>query len=64
MRRVFSGRAVRKDAAYQCCWLVRFPDESVIDSYREHPDHKQFADTLFRPIAGDRISIDYEAVET
>lgn len=63
VRRVFTGQSVRQDAAYRYCWLVRFSDETVIDSYRDHPDHVAFADTLFRPIAGDRISIDYEAVE-
>ncbi|MCU7906481.1 MAG: Dabb family protein [Candidatus Thiodiazotropha sp. (ex Epidulcina cf. delphinae)] len=45
------------------CRLVRFSDEAVIDSYREHQDHLAFADRLFRPIARDRISIDYESVE-
>ncbi|MCU7936188.1 MAG: class II fructose-bisphosphate aldolase [Candidatus Thiodiazotropha sp. (ex Dulcina madagascariensis)] len=63
VRRIFTGRSVRQDAAYQYCWLVRFSDETVIDSYRDHPDHLAFADTRFRPIAGDRISIDYEEVE-
>ena len=42
---------------------MRFYHPVVIDSYRENPDHIAFADDLFRPIAGDRISIDYRAVE-
>lgn len=63
VRRVFTGRAVREDARYRYCWLVRFADQAVIDSYREHPDHRRFADTLFRPLAGDRISIDFENTE-
>lgn len=63
VRRVFTGRAVQGKAGYRYCWLVRFSGEAVIDSYREHPDHKHFADTLFRPVAGDRISIDYESIE-
>ncbi|HEB98599.1 MAG TPA: fructose-bisphosphate aldolase, partial [Thiotrichales bacterium] len=41
------------------CWLIRFVHPAVIDSYREHPEHLRFADELFRPVAGDRISIDY-----
>ena len=63
VRRVFTGRAVQDKAGYRYCWLVRFAGEPVIDSYRDHPDHKHFADTLFRPVAGDRISIDYESIE-
>ncbi|MEW5755299.1 MAG: class II fructose-bisphosphate aldolase [Pseudomonadota bacterium] len=63
VRRVFTGEAVRRDAAYQYCWLVRFANESVIASYRDHPDHVDFANTRFRPVAGNRISIDYEEIE-
>ena len=57
--RAETGSAVKEDADYRHCWLVRFTDAAVIDSYREHPDHKHFADTRFRPVAGGRISIDY-----
>ena len=60
VREVFTGEAVKQDAKYRFCWLVRFVHKAVIDSYREHPDHVRFADTLFRPYAGDRISIDYQ----
>jgi len=40
-----------------------FASSEVIPSYREHPSHKRFADEEFRPYAGDRISIDYIAVQ-
>jgi fructose-bisphosphate aldolase class II len=59
VREVFTGEAVKRDAAYRYSWLVRFASREVIDSYREHPDHKAFADKLFRPHAGGRISSDY-----
>ena len=59
VREVFTGEAVQDDAKYRHTWLVRFCHPAVIDSYREHPDHVTFADTLFRPMAGERISIDY-----
>jgi len=59
VRRVLTGEAVRDDARYRYAWLVRFASAAVIDSYREHPTHKAFADDLFRPRAGDRVSIDY-----
>ena len=56
---VFTGHAVQEDAGYRHCWVVRFTDRSVIDSYRDHPDHQRFANNRFRPYAGSRISIDY-----
>jgi fructose-bisphosphate aldolase class II len=59
VRDLFTGDAVQEEADYQHCWVVRFSDKSVIDSYRDHPDHQQYADTRFRPFAGGRISIDY-----
>ncbi|MEJ2619397.1 MAG: ketose-bisphosphate aldolase [Candidatus Thiodiazotropha sp.] len=64
VRRVFTGDAVQENAGYRYTWLVKFCHPAVIDSYREHSDHVAFADGFFRPIAGDRISIDYQAVET
>jgi len=57
---VFTGHAVQEDAGYRHCWVVRFTDRAVIDSYRDHPDHRQFANDRFRPYAGGRLSIDYE----
>jgi hypothetical protein len=62
VRATWSGRAVKADAGYQWCWLIRFAHPAVIDSYREHPDHVAYADNFFRPAAGDRISIDYELI--
>ena len=63
MREVFTGEAVKEDAKYRYTWLVRFCHPAVIGSYREHPDHIAFANNLFRPVAGERISIDYHMVE-
>jgi len=59
VREVFTGRALTAGARYACAWNVRFCHPAVIDSYREHPAHQAFADSWFRPVAGDRISIDY-----
>jgi fructose-bisphosphate aldolase class II len=61
VREVFTGTAIKADASYRYTWLVCFCHPAVIDSYREHPDHVAFADQHFRPIAGDRISIDYRS---
>lgn len=59
VRRVVTGWAVTDKPRYRCCWLVEFTHEKVIAVYRDHPLHQQFANELFRPIAGDRISIDF-----
>jgi len=59
VRGVITGTSVRDDAAYRHCWLVRFANAAVIGAYREHPDHQAFADGRFRPLAADRISIDF-----
>jgi fructose-bisphosphate aldolase class II len=59
VRRVVTGTAVKDDVKFRFTWLVEFVHENVIASYREHPDHVAFANNLFRPIAGDRVSIDF-----
>ena len=59
VRRVITATAIRDDVKYKFSWLIEFVHAKVIDSYREHPDHVAFANELFRPIAGDRISIDF-----
>jgi fructose-bisphosphate aldolase class II len=63
VREVFTGEAVQDAAKYRYTWLVRFCHSAVIDSYREHPGHVTFADRLFRPVAGERISIDYQMID-
>jgi len=59
VRHVITGTAVQDGAKYRYSWLIEFVHEKVIDSFRDDPVHVDFADRLFRPIAGDRISIDY-----
>jgi fructose-bisphosphate aldolase class II len=62
VREVITGKAVRDDADYKYAWVMHFCHPAVIDSFRKHPVHVDFADNLFRPVAGGRISIDYQAV--
>ena len=64
VRRVVSGWAVAENAKYRFCWIVEFAHKKVIDSYRDHPDHVAFANGLFRPIAGDRVSMDFVEANT
>ncbi len=63
VRRVVTGWAVADKPRYRFCWLIEFTHCVVIDSYREHPLHKQFADGLFRPMATDRVSVDFAHVD-
>jgi fructose-bisphosphate aldolase class II len=62
--RVFTGHAVADDSSYRHCWVIRLAARPVIDSYREHPAHQNFADNRFRPYAGNRLSIDFEECST
>ena len=57
---VVIGHAIQHDDMYRYTWLIRFCHSAVIESYRTHPKHIAFADTLFRPVAEERISIDYQ----
>ncbi|MBF0470817.1 MAG: class II fructose-bisphosphate aldolase [Gammaproteobacteria bacterium] len=59
VREVVTGEAIKEGAAYRYTWLVQFCHPAVIASYRDHPQHVAFADDYFRPVAGERISIDY-----
>ena len=59
VRRVVTGWALTEKPNYRFCWLIEFVHEKVIAAYREHPDHVAFANGLFRPIAGARVSIDF-----
>lgn len=59
VRDVLTGHAVKQDAQYRYTWLIRFCHPEVIGSYRDHPEHVDFANKVFRPVAGDRVSIDY-----
>jgi len=60
VRRVFTGHAVQDGAPYRHCWVVRFAGRPVIDSYRDHAEHRHFADSRFRPHAGERLTIDFQ----
>ncbi len=61
---VETGVAVQPDdPKYRYLWDVRFCHEKVIDLYRDHPDHVRYADERFRPVAGERITIDFKLDE-
>lgn len=59
VRQVFAGRATTAEARYHHAWVVRFVDSGVVGWYRDHPLHTRFADERFRPLAGDRMTIDF-----
>lgn len=57
------GRATDDKCKYRYCWLIRFAHESVIESYKSHPVHVEYADSYFRPVASDRVTNDYEILD-
>lgn len=63
VRSVETGHAITDGAQYRYAWFIRFCHPNVIESYKHHPDHVAFADNHFRPVAGDRISIDYQHLD-
>jgi len=62
VRRVFTGWATPEKARYRFCWLIQFTHAKAADHYRDHPDHLSFANSLFRPVATDRLTIDFVEV--
>lgn len=63
VRRVATGEALTDDARFRQLWLIEFAHPQVVASYRDHPKHRAFADRHFRPVAADRLSIDYRLTE-
>jgi fructose-bisphosphate aldolase class II len=59
VRRVITGWAVAERPRYRYCWLIEFAGRAVVEAYRDHPLHVEFAERLFRPVAGDRVTIDF-----
>ncbi len=57
---VRTGKAIQPDGRYRYCWLVRLASENVVELYRDHPAHQLFANKLFRPVAEDRLTLDFE----
>ena len=55
----YYGVGVAENATYKYTLCVDFTDESVIESYKIHPIHTDFADNWFRPMAADRVTTDY-----
>lgn len=63
VRHVISGWVAQEAAQYRFSWLIEFTHRKVIESYREHPLHREFAERHFRPVAHDRVSIDFTTID-
>lgn len=63
VRRVAIGEAVAADARYRYCWIITFANEQVMRYYRDHPLHVEYAEHYFRPIAEDRLTIDFRLTD-
>lgn len=58
------GTTISAQNKYAYCWLIRFAHAAVIESYKQHPLHVAYADEVFRPQAADRITNDFEIIES
>ncbi len=59
VRQVFAGKTLKDSDPYRYCWRVQFASAAVVDSYRDHPLHADYANSYFRPHAGDRVTEDF-----
>ena len=63
VRYVATGEALAADSRYRYCWIITFANEQAMRYYRDHPLHVEYADHHFRPIAEDRLTIDFRLTE-
>ncbi|WP_337844038.1 Dabb family protein [Thermus sp.] len=57
------GEALSLEARYRYWLSVVFAGPEVVEVYRDHPLHVDFANRVFRPMAKDRITTDYLVLE-
>jgi fructose-bisphosphate aldolase class II len=63
VRNIRAGRALQPDGKYRYCWLIGLSGQPAVEAYRKHPAHLRFANRVFRPVAADRITLDFEEIE-
>jgi hypothetical protein len=56
------GEALFPGARYRYFISVLFSGPEVVEAYRDHPPHVEFANRVFRPMAQDRITTDYQVL--
>ncbi|KGQ22432.1 Dabb family protein [Thermus filiformis] len=54
------GEALSPGARYRYWLSVAFAGPEVVEAYRTHPLHVDFADRVFRPMAKDRLTTDFQ----
>ena len=59
VERVSIGVAVKPDARYRYCALLRFRDADVIAIYNAHPTHDAFLHQEWEPIVADVLPIEF-----
>jgi len=53
------GEALSPNARYRYYLSFAFSGPEVVEVYREHPLHVEFANRVFRPMAKDRLTTDF-----
>jgi fructose-bisphosphate aldolase class II len=57
------GRSLDGASRHNYCWILRFANEKVQESYRTHPVYEAYSEKYIKPIATQTATNDYEIVE-
>lgn len=57
------GRAVGEKNRYRYCWIIRVANEDVLSTCKEHPIYRSYMDKYFKPLASEKITLDYAIVD-
>lgn len=57
------GRSLDGVSSHNYCWILRFANEKVQESYRTHPVYEAYSEKYIKPIASQTATNDYEIVE-
>jgi hypothetical protein len=57
------GRSVDATSSHNYCWILRFANENVLESYQTHPVYEAYSEKYIKPIVSHTATNDYEIVE-
>ena len=60
VREVFAGESRKEGDKFRFFWRLRLCHKAVVDTYRENETYSAFNSKLFRPVAGNQLSVSYE----
>jgi len=54
------GKGIKIDYPYPISFVMDFDDETALQAYQVHPDHRRFVDEILGPVVGDKQVYDYK----